>query len=281
MNYIYINLQVRFLSLSTEYRGSPDIPHCSAYRSLPVPIHLHPRLHWICLQADAAPLLPPNMGVSGHHGLSVHVLWGETQPVGPGTVDKPLCLFPCMHIWRSILYFIVFLYIANQNLLLFFCSIQTVSGWRFWQSEQLKTTMKCNFSEPHWDVLMRLNLNGLVARTWFHIVSSLIHNVTQATFMNLHYIYFWIFKSQLNWNQLNHKNRMNRIMKRNELDTTVNWTELEYNIFWKSSVTKIWFWPDQPKIRFGLAMWPQINCVWEFKAKICHMCICHTIHTAT
>lgn len=72
--------------LSSEHRGSLDVPDCGAHSALPLPVNLHPRLHRICLQADAAPLLSANMGLPGHHGLPVHVLGRQTQSVGPGTL---------------------------------------------------------------------------------------------------------------------------------------------------------------------------------------------------
>lgn len=78
----------RFVSASLfllpEHGGSPDVPDRRVRRPLPFPVHLHPRLHRICLQADAAPLRSADVGLSGHHGLPVHVLRRQAQSLGPG-----------------------------------------------------------------------------------------------------------------------------------------------------------------------------------------------------
>lgn len=80
----FTKLTSNHLCLSPEYRGPLDVLDHSAHCALPLPVHLHPRLHRIRLQADASPVLTANMGLSGHHGLPLHVLWRETQPLGPG-----------------------------------------------------------------------------------------------------------------------------------------------------------------------------------------------------
>lgn len=67
-----------------EHRGPPDVPDHSACCSLPLPVHLHTSVHRVGFQADAAPLLSPHMGLSGHNGVPVYVLWRDTQPLGPG-----------------------------------------------------------------------------------------------------------------------------------------------------------------------------------------------------
>lgn len=55
--------------------------------------HIHPCLHWVCVQEAAPCVLNGDLDMSGCHGLPVHVLWRHRVCLGPGKDLAYVCGF--------------------------------------------------------------------------------------------------------------------------------------------------------------------------------------------
>lgn len=70
--------------------------------------HIHPCLHWVCVQEAASCVLDGDLDMSGCHGLPVHVLWRHRVCLGPGKDLAYVCGFHLCALIQALLGHVAF-----------------------------------------------------------------------------------------------------------------------------------------------------------------------------